>query len=270
MQNHIRSPTRILVIEDDLAFAHLLLEQLAELPSDVITANDGLQGLTLAQSESWSLIVLNARLPKLSGIEICKRLRLAQSDVPICMISSDPSELDRILGLEMGADDYMSKPLSVAELRARIRAILRRPRLATCETNEGNDLHIEGKRSDTRQKMITAGDLSLDSKTRRAYLRGRLIALTPREWDLLWLLAEHAGEAFTRSELLDKVWGISHDGFEHTVNSHINRLRAKLIEGNGAQLIQTIWGTGYRLVNLPNSVTTATSPNPPASSQLMS
>ena len=270
MQNHIRSPTRILVIEDDLAFAHLLLEQLAELPSDVITANDGLQGLTLAQSESWSLIVLNARLPKLSGIEICKRLRLAQSDVPICMISSDPSELDRILGLEMGADDYMSKPLSVAELRARIRAILRRPRLASSETHQADDLHIEKKRNDTRQKTITTGDLSLDSKTRRAYLRSRLIELTPREWDLLWLLAEHPGEAFTRSELLDKIWGISHDGFEHTVNSHINRLRAKLNEARGGQLIQTVWGTGYRLVNLPDGVAPAASPNLPATPQLMS
>ena len=186
------------------------------------------------------------------------------------MISSDPSELDRILGLEMGADDYMSKPLSVAELRARIRAILRRPRLATCETNQGNDPHIETKLIDMRQKMISTGDLSLDSKTRRAYLRGRLIELTPREWDLLWLLAEHPGEAFTRSELLDKIWGISHDGFEHTVNSHINRLRAKLNEGSGGQLIQTIWGTGYRLVNLPKSVSTATLANLPASPQVMS
>ena len=236
MKNHQPNVTRILVIEDEIELVNAISEQLVSLPAEVVSATDGEAGLALAQSQAWTMLVLNASLPKLSGLEVCQRLRHAKSDVPICMISSRSTEIDRIIGLEMGADDYLVKPVSLPELLARIRAILRRPRAMSSEPAATKVLH----------QTIRAGKLTLDATSRRAFLGDRLLDLTPREWDLLWLFAKHPGEAFSRSELLDRVWGLSHEGYEHTVNSHINRLRAKLKEAQLPNFIQTVWGKGYR------------------------
>lgn len=241
LKNHQISATRILLVEEDLEFANSVSEQLLSLPAEVVSATDGETGLALAENQAWAMVVLNVRLPKLSGLEVCQRLRHAKSDVPICLIANRSTEIDHIIGLEMGADDYLVKPVSLPELIARIRAILRRPRA----------MSVLPTQLKTADKTIRAGGLTLDAKSRRAHLGERLLDLTPREWDLLWLFAMHPGIAFTRSELLDKVWGLSHEGYEHTVNSHINRLRAKLNEPQEATFIQTVWGTGYRFESHP-------------------
>jgi DNA-binding response OmpR family regulator len=168
-------------------------------------------------------------------LEICRRLRSQPAYTPILMLTSKSTELDRVLGLEIGADDYVTKPFSIRELMARVKAIFRR---------------IDELQSDRRQdeqSLIRAADLVIDPQRRAVSLGDRSIDLTAKEFDLLLYFARHAGRVFTRSQLLDEVWGYGHDGYEHTVNSHINRLRAK-IEANPAQpgYILTVWGVGYK------------------------
>ena len=234
----LRPVPRLLIIEDEADLAALLQLHLSELPAEVGIAADGQQGLTLALSQAWDLIVLDLRLPRLSGLDVCREIRAQGDYVPILMLTARITELDRVLGLELGADDYLSKPFSMLELQARIKALLRRAthfdRMAAAPTPE------EGA-------VLEAGPLRLDRSRRRATLAEQELVLTPREWDLLWFFAENQGRAFSRAELLDKVWGYSHDGYDHTVNSHINRLRSKLgEERSGPRFIHTVWGTGYR------------------------
>jgi DNA-binding response OmpR family regulator len=231
-------PPRLLVVEDEADVAALLKMQLAELPADVRLARDGEHGLALALAEPWELIVLDLRLPRLGGLDVCREIRASGRYLPILMLTARAGELDRVLGLDIGADDYMTKPFSVLELRARVKALLRR----TAQGDNARSAAAGGLAA-----CLQFGPLLLDRTRHRATLAGRELALAPREWDLLCFFAEHPGQAFTRSELLDRVWGYGHDGYHHTVNSHINRLRAKLGEGGSAPgFIHTVWGTGYR------------------------
>ncbi len=227
---------RLLVIEDEADVAALLRMHLVELPAEVRLAADGEHGLALALAEPWDLIVLDLRLPRLGGFEVCREIRASGRRMPILMLTAQAGELDRVNGLGLGADDYLGKPFGVLELVARVRALIRRAAMTPAsEPDEG------------APAILQIGALRLDRSRRQASLAGRDLALAPREWDLLSFFATHPGRAYTRAQLLDRVWGYGHDGYDHTVNSHINRLRAKLGDGcRGARYIHTVWGTGYR------------------------
>ena len=209
---------------------------LQDLPCQVKLAADGIVGLAEAEAKDYDLIILDLKLPGLDGLEVCRRLRARGTYTPILMLTSKSSELDRVLGLEMGADDYLTKPFSVLELTARVKAILRRMN-AVGRTRGDSD----------SSRLIRAGELLIDLDRHSVSLAGAPVALTTREFDLLVHFAKHPGRVYTRDQLLDQVWGYQHSGYEHTVNSHINRLRAK-IEGDpqNPEYIQTVWGVGYR------------------------
>lgn len=231
-----RVSKRILLVEDEQDIADLVSLHLGDLCDEVVVARDGREGMRLATSTDWSLIILDIRLPGPSGIEICRAVRRARSYQPILMLTSMSAELDLVLGLESGADDYLTKPFSVLELSARIRAIFRR--IDSLSSREPDAIDTPG---------LTAGNLSIDPERREVLLDGAEVDLTAREFDLLCYFARHPGRVFRRADLLDKVWGYGHEGYEHTVNSHINRLRAK-IEKNPSQpeRIVTVWGVGYK------------------------
>jgi two-component system OmpR family response regulator len=229
---------KILVIEDERDIAELIRLHLEDLNYKVSVARDGNTGLRRCSEGSWNLIILDLRLPGIDGLEICRRLRQGSKYVPILMLTSKSSELDRVVGLEMGADDYVTKPFSVLELMARVKAILRR-----------EDLFDRSKPK--AMEAVEVGSLEIDPATRSAVISGEAVELTAKEFDLLFHFAKHPGRVFSRAELLDHVWGYGHEGYEHTVNSHINRLRAK-IENDPArpEFIVTMWGVGYKMNNL--------------------
>ncbi|MFN7693569.1 MAG: response regulator transcription factor [Burkholderiales bacterium] len=223
---------RILVVEDEPDIAALLQLHLSEMPAQVRCECDGLLGLRAAQQDGpWDLLVLDLRLPSLGGLDICRQLRQEGERLPILMLTARSAELDRVLGLELGADDYLTKPFSVLELQARARALWRR---------------VDAARADTARTTapleLQAGALRLNREQRRAWQHDDELVLTQREFDLLWCFAHAPGRAFSRTELLQSVWGYGHDGYDHTVNTHINRLRNKL----AGPYIHTVWGVGYR------------------------
>lgn len=226
---------RILIIEDNRDLAQLLELHLHDLSFEVDTAFDGVSGIARAEARQYDLIILDLMLPGLDGLEICKRLRSKSTFVPILILTSKSSEMDRVLGLELGADDYVTKPFSIMELMARVKAIIRR--VDGMKENEVKDM------SDT----IRAGKMVIDVEKRLVTLNGGSVDVTTKEFDLLLHFARNPGRVYTRSQLLDKVWGYGHEGYEHTVNSHINRLRSK-IEENPARprYILTVWGVGYK------------------------
>ena len=228
----------ILIIEDNRELAELLKLHLHDLNFKVDVALDGVSGIAKAEGTSYDLIILDLMLPGLDGIEICKRLRARPSYVPILMLTSKSSELDRVLGLEIGADDYVTKPFSIMELMARVKAIFRRV--------EKLQLGGEESAADT----IHAGDMIIDTAKRTVEINGSTVDVTTKEFDLLLYFARHPGRVFTRSQLLDKVWGYGHEGYEHTVNSHINRLRAKVeVNPEKPRYILTVWGVGYKFAD---------------------
>lgn len=235
-------PKKILIIEDNRDLARLLESHLKDLAYQVDVAFEGVAGLTKAESDNYDLIILDLMLPGLDGMEICRRLRRKSSYVPILMLTAKSAELDRVVGLEIGADDYVTKPFSIRELLARVKAILRRVE----ELRQGAKEPV--------QDIIRAGDLVLDPTKRSATLKDEPVDLTAKEFDLLLHFARNPGKVYTRSQLLDRVWGYGHDGYEHTVNSHINRLRAK-IEKDPARpaYILTVWGVGYKFAEMEMS-----------------
>lgn len=225
----------VLLIEDDTDLAALVRLHLQDLGCAVTTAADGTAGLTAAiERGPWSLVVLDLGLPQLDGLEICRRLRLSGSYTPILMLTARAAEHHRVLGLETGADDYLTKPFSVVEFGARVKAILRRAE------------RLSGPSASTR-RTLRFGDLQIDLDQRLARRAGLPLELTAKEFDLLAHLMRHPGRVFSRAQLLDQVWGTTHDAFEHTVNSHINRLRSKLEpDPTSPRYIVTVWGVGYR------------------------
>ena len=234
---------KILVIEDERDIAELIALHLSDLPAEVTFANDGLRGLQLALEQPWDAIVLDIRLPGLNGLDLCREVRAKLSHVPILMLTARSGELDRVLGLELGADDYLAKPFSVLELQARVKALLRRSALTAALATEA---------SAQKPSAIEHRGLRVDRLQRRAWMGSTEIVLAPREFDLLWHFVQHPGRVYTRTELLAAVWGHGHDGYDHTVNSHINRLRSKLGDERAeAAFIHTVWGVGYRFEAMP-------------------
>lgn len=222
---------RVLVVDDDHHIGELLTMHLEELGLKVTHVADGLRGLELALTDSFDLVVLDVMLPGKDGVDICRELRKGNIRAPIMMLTFRGEEIDKILGLEIGADDYVTKPFSIREVCARAKALLRRA---------GN---AEGPKQQSREVK----GVSIDPLTREVKLKGKLIDLTSTEFDLLFFLAKSPGRAYSREQLLAGVWGYSSGAYEHTVNTHINRLRSK-IEADPAnpELIQTVWGVGYK------------------------
>jgi DNA-binding response OmpR family regulator len=232
----ILNDQRILIIEDDQDIAQLLLLHLSDIYRTVKAVHNGYDGFEAGLKESWDIILLDIRLPNMDGLEICKQLRINKVLTPILMLTSKSSELDQVLGFEIGADDYVTKPFRLLELSARIKALLRRNSI-----NNLVDKPVE-------QHVIRCGKLELDINKRKATISGKKIELTVREFKLLTHFAKAPGRVYSRMELLDSVWGISHQGYEHTVNSHINRLRNKMSTVlEGKHCIETVWGIGYKL-----------------------
>jgi len=231
------SRRRILVVEDERDIAELVALHLDDLCDEVVVANDGHEGLRLATTLDWSLICLDLRLPGPDGLEICRAVRRERPYQPILMLTAKSAELDRVLGLETGADDYLAKPFSVLELVARARAILRRV----------DTLTRAARMAPADEPTVVAGDITIHPARREVTLCGQPVELTAREFDLLEHFARHPGRVFRRADLLDKVWGYGHEGYEHTVNSHINRLRAKIEhDPSKPEKIVTVWGVGYK------------------------
>lgn len=236
---------KILVIEDDLDIARLLRIHLEDLGHEVDHAATGDDGLEMALNGSYSLVVLDIMLPGIDGFDVCKRIRGQDQHLPILVLSARDDEVDKIVGLELGADAYMTKPFSVREFAARVKALFRRIEV----DREGGDAGA--------QEAYSFRDLSLDVASRRATLSGEALELTGREFDLLLMFMQHPGRAFSRQELLESVWGYDYSGYSHTVNSHINRLRSKIEKDpSDPHYIQTVWGIGYRFADKPDGATT--------------
>ena len=228
---------RILLIEDEQDIAELVALHLGDLCDELVVAQDGYEGMRLATSGSWALTILDIRLPGPDGLEICRAIRRERPYQPILMLTAKSAELDRVLGLDTGADDYLTKPFSVLELVARVRAIFRRIE----NMQQAPQVDAESR------KTVNAGSLTIDPSRREVTVRSKQIDLTAREFDLLDYFARNPGRVFRRAELLNKVWGYGHEGYEHTVNSHINRLCAKIeSDPSKPQIIVTVWGVGYK------------------------
>ncbi len=226
----------ILVIEDDSDIADLVALHLRDAGYHVDTAPDGDTGLSMALRGGYDLVVLDLMLPGIDGLSLCQKLRAEAGYLPVLMLTARSSELDRVLGLEIGADDYLTKPFSVRELVARVKALLRRAEAMSAPAAQNGT-----------GQAITAGGLAIDPERRAVSVDDTAVELTAREFDLLLHFARHPGRVYSRSQLLDQVWGYNHDGYEHTVNSHINRLRNK-IEADPAspRYVLTVWGVGYK------------------------
>lgn len=230
--------TKILVVEDERDLNDLISRQLRQEGHDVVQAFDGQTALSIALGEAFDLIVLDWMLPRLDGLTVCRQIR-ERSVVPILMLTARGEETDIVLGLEVGADDYLTKPFRMRELMARIRALLRRVSLGAAA--DASDLA-----SDDPSDAITVGDglLSISESMRTVTLTGTELELTPKEFELIALFARNPGRAFSRDYLLERIWGDDTYVTDRTVDTHVQRLRKKL--GNESELIRTVWGIGYK------------------------
>jgi len=226
---------KALIIEDDQDIANLISIHLHDLGYEVDKSHNGKDGLLKVLNHSYQIIILDIRLPGMDGFEVCKKIRSGRIQTPILMVTSKSEEIDKIVGLEIGADDYITKPFSIRELMARIKAIVRRSEIAT-QTG-----------SDDEHREIRYDDLYINITLRNVEVYGKRIDLSPKEFDLLVLFASNPGRTYSRVQLLDKIWGYDFEGYEHTVNTHINRLRSKIeTDLNNPGFILTTWGVGYR------------------------
>jgi len=226
--------SKILIIEDDRDIADLISIHMNDSGHEATKVHDGKEGLLKAMESQHDLIILDLKLPGMDGLEICQMLRMEKIDTPIIMLTSKSEEIDKVLGLEIGADDYMTKPFSLRELVARVKSVLRRGK------NQGNQPVNQGE-------IIECENFYLDVSKRIVKSNNRLHELSPKEFDMLVLLASNPGKTYSRSDLLNQVWGVDFEGFEHTVNSHINRLRSKIEKNmNEPEFILTTWGVGYK------------------------
>ena len=231
MQKHV------LIVEDDTDLIELLNIHLADLSCTIDAERDGPGGFTKALRNAYDLIILDLMLPGMDGMEICRRLRAKEVTTPILMLTAKSEEIDKVLGLEMGADDYITKPFSVREFIARVKVIFRRVELA--EPAVGGAANPD--------RVLRYGELEIDLEKHKVTIGAERINLSPKEFELLSLLAANPGKPYDRSKLLNLVWGYDFDGYEHTVNSHINRLRGKIEPDlQNPKYILTSWGIGYR------------------------
>jgi len=229
---------RILVIEDDEEIIELIEINVEHLDYELDTAVDGEKGLKMAKSGHYDLIILDLMLPKLDGMEICKRLRSKNDNTPILMLTAKSEEFDKVLGLELGADDYLTKPFGIRELLARIKANMRRVEVDKQENAR-----------DTTTDDLTIGELSIEPDKHKVTISGKSVSVTPKEFELLHLFAANPEKSFSRKELLEQVLVYQFEEYDHTVNSHINRLRNKIEKDpSDPTYLKTVWGVGYRFV----------------------
>ncbi|MBX9704856.1 MAG: response regulator transcription factor [Gammaproteobacteria bacterium] len=225
---------RFLVVEDELDIANLIQLHLQDFHAEIVHIDRGDLALQKALNECWDLMILDLRLPGLDGLDVCRELRSREIEFPIMILTARSTELDRVLGLELGADDYFTKPFSSLELVARVKALLRRS-------------ERKFKQTPVNSNQLNIKHLTIDKLQRSVFSHKIPVELTAREFDLLWFFANNQGRVFRRTEILDSVWGYGHEGYEHTVNSHINRLRAKIEPAPAnPQFLHTVWGVGYK------------------------
>jgi DNA-binding response OmpR family regulator len=225
---------QLLLVEDDDAIADVMRLHLEEAGFQVQREADGQRAIELIGRTRFDLVLLDLMLPGADGWDVCRRLREQHRQLPVMMLSARSAEAHRVLGLELGADDYLAKPFSMLEMVARVRALLRR---------------VDTLRQPQADPTLRFGSFTLDTVRRELTRSGEAVPLTLREFDLLQFLVRHPGQAFSRGELLRRVWGAGFDGYEHTVNSHINRLRTKIeADPREPRIIQTVWGVGYRFI----------------------
>lgn len=234
----MNSPARILHIEDDAGIAHSLQEGLRREGYDVTWRSTGASGIEFAAAHKPDLVILDVRLPGSSGFDVCRQLRQRNLLMPVLMLTVQADEMDKVIGLEMGADDYLTKPFGWRELLSRVRALLRR---------------AYGEFAAADHDLLYAGDLIIDRKSAQVHRGNDLLALTPIEFRMLTYLAQHAGQALTRAQIVEAVWGYNADpDSEKTVNVHIRRLRQKVeVDPDAPALILTVPGIGYRFVSKP-------------------
>ena len=227
----------ILLIEDDISIVELVAIHLKDIYCEITKAHSGIDGLNLATKNKYDMIILDVMLPGMDGIEICRRLRAEKIFTPILMLTARSEEIDKIIGLETGADDYLTKPFSIREFIARVKAILRRTEMVNSE-------------KEIVEEIFKCSELIIDPIKRKVTLAGLKVELTPKEFDLLYLFMSNPGTSYSRENLLNLVWGYEFSGYEHTVNSHINRLRTKIeADLTTPKYILTTWGIGYRFTD---------------------
>jgi len=230
--------TSLLIIEDDDNISTAIEEYFSRAGYTVHAAHDGIAGIEAAVKNRPDVVVLDLMLPKMDGLAVCKDLRQKNPQMPILMLTAKDDVVDKVLGLEMGADDYITKPFSLRELEARIKSVLRRARAAAAGA-DGKD-----------ETPIVRGNLRIDPVRREVTIAERQIDLTPKEFDLLRLFASNPGRVFPRKYLLEKIWDYSYEGYDRTIDSHINRLRAKIEQNpDNPQLVLTVWGIGYKFTD---------------------
>ncbi|MDR3716511.1 MAG: response regulator transcription factor [Puia sp.] len=250
----------ILLVEDDIHITDLLRLHLHSSSYHVTSCGKGADAFDKMNTDHYSLIILDIMLPDINGIEVCRRIRERDTRTPILMLSSLSDETDKVLALELGADDYLTKPFGIFELMARTKALIRRDNLQAIAENTATlpatalreGATSPGGVSSDRAPASTPArivfhELSIDREKRKVTIRDQRLELTPKEFDLLWLMAGCPGKTFSRHELLEEIWGFAFQEYEHTVTAHINRLRIKLErDPNKPEYILTTWGTGYR------------------------
>ena len=228
----------LLVVEDDENISTALAEYFSRAGYSVTTAPDGVAGVETAVNNRPDVVVLDLMLPKMDGLSVCKEIRQKNPLMPIIMLTAKDDVVDKVLGLEMGADDYITKPFSLREVEARIKSVLRRARAAAA-ASDGRD-----------ETPIVRGQLRVDPVRREVTIADKHVDLTPKEFDLLRLFAANPGRVFPRKYLLEKIWDYSYEGYDRTIDSHINRLRAKIEENpENPQLVLTVWGIGYKFTD---------------------
>jgi DNA-binding response OmpR family regulator len=236
-------PAQITVAEDQADIRDLIVMNLRQAGHEVQAFADGAAALASQAERASDLLVLDLMMPGLDGLEVTKALRARGRATPILMLTARSTELDRVLGLELGADDYLTKPFSMAELLARVKALLRRAELLRAAQAAG-----PGSGGQT----LRNGELEIQPARREARVAGKVLELTALEYELLHHFAAHPGQVYSRGQLLDAVWGYSHDGYEHTVTTHINRLRNKLeADPMAPRFILTVRGAGYKMRDAP-------------------
>ncbi len=226
---------QVLIIEDDTEISKVVSINLESHGIKTEQVHDGLLGLKRAKSFEFDLIILDIMLPSLDGISICRKLREENYDTPILMLTAKIDEIDLVLSLELGADDYMKKPFSMRELLARVGALIRRSEKTVNKIDEES------------QEKLQFGELVIDYTKHQVFIREKILNLTVKEFELLTLFAKNPGRVFSRSDLLNTIWGYNFEGYEHTVNTHINRLRNKLeTDPSNPKYLLTVWGLGYK------------------------
>lgn len=226
---------KLLVVEDDPAIQRMISDYFRHVGYEVLTAGDGEIGVRLALNDQPTVMILDLMLPKIDGLTVCRQVRERYPTLPIIMLTAKDDVVDKVLGLEMGADDYMTKPFSLRELEARLKSVLRRTRAKVSD------------KVDSDQAPIVRGNLRIDPARREVTIGDRAVELTPKEFELLSLFASHPGRVYSRKFLLENIWDYTYSGYDRTIDSHINRLRAKIEENpDEPKMVLTVWGVGYK------------------------